>query len=311
MPISFTCPHCGRYTEVADEYAGQSGPCAGCGQTVNIPSAASETPLKSTSAPSRSSKNGFNTVVLVTVILGVMCVCGGGGLVALLLPAVQAAREAARRMQCSNNLKQIALAMHNYHDVHKCLPAGYVADEEGKAMHSWRVALLPYMEAQPLYDQYNFDEPWDSPNNLNVARQMPEMLRCPSAPESPPGAGMTNYVVVLSETPEEAVARNSLFGANSWTRFSDITDGTSNTLLVVEVKEPVPWTQPDVDLHFENMNFQVNGGANSIGSFHPSGANVAFADGSVQFVSDLLDTQTLRLMIQPADGTPVRFDAGF
>ena len=119
---------------------------ASCGQTITIPAVGGPTGksapdnLLPAAQPPRS-----NTGWVVAVVLAVMCVCGGGGLVALLLPAVQSAREAARRMQCSNNLKQIGLAMHNYHDVHQKLPAGFVADEDGRPMHSWRVAILPYL----------------------------------------------------------------------------------------------------------------------------------------------------------------------
>ncbi len=253
----------------------------------------------------RRPQNKSNTVLVVAIVVGVMCVCGGGGLVALLLPAVQAAREAARRMQCSNNLKQIALAMHNYNDVYRSLPAGFIADENGKPMHSWRVAILPFIEASNLYDQYNFNEPWDSPNNMRVAQQMPATFRCPSGPDSGPGANLTHYVAVLSSTPADNKPPDSIFGENRWTQFSDIRDGTSNTLMVVEVRDPVPWTKPDDDLHFDQMSFQLNSGPNSIGSYHPAGANASMADGSVRFLSNGLNGETLRLLIQPADGRPV------
>ena len=89
-------------------------------------------------------------------------------------------------------------------------------------------------------------------------------------------------------------------------RLRDITDGTSNTLLIVEVREPVPWTTPGADLHFKDMDFSMpGGGPNSFGSFHPGGANAAFADGSVWFLSGELDPQTFRRLIQPADGQAV------
>ncbi len=309
MPIAFTCPHCGRYTEVSDQYAGQSGPCAGCGRTIVIPGPTAPTltkaPFGDMPQAGPGPRNKSNTVLVVAIVLGVMCVCGGGVMVALLLPAVQAAREAARRMQCSNNLKQIALAMHNYHDTYKALPAGFVADEDGKPMHSWRVALLPFVERQDLYQQYNFNEPWDSPNNMRVAQQIPSVFKCPSAPDSGPGANLTHYVVVLSGKPVGNKPRDSLFGENSWTKFRDITDGTSNTLMVVEVRDPVPWTQPDADLHYDQIGLQIDSGPNSLGSYHPGGAMVSMADGSVRFLSHGLDPETLRLMIQPADGMPV------
>ncbi len=306
MTIAFSCPHCGRFTEVADEYAGQSGPCAGCGRTVTIPSSAASKTLKSSplpkSAPQRTQRSGRksnNSLVLILVVaaLGGLCLCGGV-MVALLLPAVQAAREAARRMECSNNLKQIALAMHNYHDVHKCLPAGYISDADGRPMHSWRVALLPYLERQDLYEQYNFDEPWDSPNNMRVAEQMPDVFRCSSSPLSGPGANTTHYVVVLGDKTQQGL--ESAFGGDRWTRFRDVKDGTSNTLMVVEAKTPVPWTQPDADPKFAQV---MAGGV--IGSYHPGGENFAMMDGSVQFLSQAVDPDTMRMLIQPDDGGQV------
>ena len=160
MPILFTCPHCGLQTNVADEFAGRSGPCAGCGKTITVPGPFGEPG----GAPANRSGGGATIVVVLAVALGVVLVCGGV-LVALLLPAVQAAREAARRSQCTNNLKQIVLALHNYHDVYKCFPSAVLTDESGRPIRSWRVAILPFMEQQALYKQYDFNQPWDSPRN--------------------------------------------------------------------------------------------------------------------------------------------------
>lgn len=297
MPIEFACPHCGKKTLVADQYAGTSGPCAGCGKTITIPAA---TPFRTdaqavTNAPLPSSKSSVSWVVVIAV--GAFCFCGGFGiLVALLLPAVQSAREAARRMQCSNNMKQIMLALHNYHDVYKCFPPAYIADKDGKPMHSWRVLILPFIEQSPLYDQYDFDQPWDSPANLAVASRMPQTYRCPSAPDKGLG-NETNYVVIIGD-PQQFP--QTMFTPNRPIKLREVIDGTSNTIAVVEVRDGVPWTQPDADLKFAQMQFTINAGPNSISSYHPSGANVGFADGSVRFMSSR-DSQSLRSMIQPAD----------
>src|SRR5206468_6219088 len=107
-------------------------------------------------------------------------------LIALLLPAVQAAREAARRAQCVNNLKQIGLAMHNYHSSKDSLPPSAIVDKDGKPLLSWRVAILPYIEQQPLYDKFKLDESWDSPNNRQLLKYMPAVYFCPSTPKSQP-----------------------------------------------------------------------------------------------------------------------------
>ena len=104
-------------------------------------------------------------VVLFAVLGGGLLLVCGGILLALLLPAVQAAREASRRMECSNNLKQISLAMHSYHDVYGSLPPAYTIDEEGRRLHSWRTLLLPYLEAGQIYEQLDLSQPWDSLDN--------------------------------------------------------------------------------------------------------------------------------------------------
>lgn len=241
--------------------------------------------------------------MLIAVALALLCLCGGGLLIALLLPAVQAAREAARRMQCSNNLKQIALAMHNYHEVHGCFPAAYIADENGRPMHSWRVALLPYLERSDLYNRYNFNEPWDSPGNLQVAEQLPQTYRCPSSAETGPGSNLTDYVVIVGD-PEQPEPQ-TMFLPNHWTKLREVRDGTSNTLLVVESSTPVPWTRPDADPTFNELMNRVEAGPNPIGSTHVGGANVAMADGSVHFLSSGIDSRTVRMMLQPSDGQVV------
>jgi prepilin-type processing-associated H-X9-DG protein len=292
MPIPFTCPHCGLQTNVADEYAGQSGPCARCGQTITVPPAGGA--VSYAPAPKRSGGPAV-LVIVILAVLGIAVVCGGV-LVALMLPAVQAAREAARRAQCTNNMKQIALAMHNYHDTYNCFPPAYLADENGKPMHSWRVLLLPFLEQQALYEQYNFDEPWDSPANQRIAATVLDVYRCPSDPN--PIAPQTCYVMIVGpETVSDGTKATSI---------REITDGTSNTILFIEATgSGIGWTEPR-DLDATTITFQVNeplGG--EIESPHPGGANCAFCDGSVRFLSDFVDPEELRAMSTIAGGEAV------
>ena len=105
-----------------------------------------------------------------------------GILVGLLLPAVQSARGAARRMTASNNLKQVMLGLHNYHDAYKRLPPSAITDDNGKPLLSWRVAVLPFVEEQALYEKFHLDEPWDSEHNLPLSKELPAAYDLPGIP---------------------------------------------------------------------------------------------------------------------------------
>ena len=130
--------------------------------------------------------------------------------IALFLPAVRSAREAARRAQCTNNLKQIGLALFNYEDIQGRLPAAAIADKDGRPLLSWRVAILPYLECSSLYSKFHLDEPWDSPSNLALLESMPLVYACPSDKARKPG--MTGYLCrrrPWDSLPAEAQARAS------------------------------------------------------------------------------------------------------
>jgi prepilin-type processing-associated H-X9-DG protein len=293
MPISFTCPHCGKQTSVADQYAGQSGPCAGCGQKITIPDPVSAATVQPVDAPpSRSSGSGVAIVVIIVACLFGMLVCGGI-LVALLLPAIQSAREAARRAQCSNHLKQIALAFHNYHDVYGTFPPAYIPDEDGQPKHSWRVLILPFLEQSYIYDQYDFDEPWNSPNNLAVTNQAVPVYVCPSNPAGSPGSTETNYMVITGP--------NTVFDGGKACKIREILDGTSNTLMVVEVSgTQVNWAEPK-DLDASTITYPLGSpGGNSPSSRHPGGLMAAMCDGSVRFISDSTAPQTFDALMTKA-----------
>ena len=295
MPISFTCPHCGKQTEVADQYAGQTGPCSGCGQKITIPGGAGQTPfLAAPSPPSPVAKGMGRGLVWAVVAMAclVLLVPCGGILVALLLPAVQSAREAARRSQCNNNLKQIAIAFHNYHAVYKTFPPAYIPDKDGRPMHSWRVLILPFMEQQALHERYNFNEPWDSPNNQLVTSTVVPAYKCPSAPGEP---AETNYMVITGP--------GTLFEGAEACSLAKISDGTSNTILVVEVGGTgVNWAEPrDLDASKFAPPFSPPR-PDAPGSYHPSGMNVVLGDGSTRFLSNSMDPATAQGLVTRAGG---------
>lgn len=212
-----------------------------------------------------------------------------GVLAALLLPAVQSAREAARRAQTANNLKQIGLAMHNYHDAYGAFPTRCIRDKEGKPLLSWRVAILPFLDQQPLYQQFHLDEPWDSEHNRTLLEKMPTVYSNPNAPSQ----DATVYLAIDGE--------GSIFSGDRGTRISAIRDGTSNTILAIEANadHAVPWTKP-VDLEFDaSQPFR------GLGQLRPLGFNVLFADGSVQFLQNSIDPETLRAFITIDGREPV------
>lgn len=217
-------------------------------------------------------------------------------MVALLLPAVQAAREAARRMQGSNNLKQIGLAMHNFHDTYRALPAGYSADADGKPLLSWRVHVLPFIEGQVLYEQFHLDEPWDSPHNKAFIPQMPAVYRCPNSVAEP---GMTNYVGLAGG---DGVFVRPQAGDRLGAGFRDITDGTSNTIMTLEVPDEsaVIWTKPaDFSPNKEDPTKGLTG-------LRPGGFQVGFADGSVRFIAETVDVNVLKGLFTKSGGEAVR-----
>ncbi len=225
----------------------------------------------STDASVPQPKRGMSTALIVILILVgamiFMCVLLGI-LVALLLPAVQATREAARRSHCTNELKLIGTALHNYHDTYKEFPPAYFADADGKPMHSWRVLILPFTEDPELkavYDAYDFSEPWNGPKNRQLAARAAQAFRCPSDPTS---GEETNYLAVVgSET--------GWPGATSM-NIRKISDGTSNTIAVIETADSgIHWMEPR-DATFADAAVHA-------GSHHPGGYNTLFFDDSVHF----------------------------
>jgi type II secretory pathway pseudopilin PulG len=213
-----------------------------------------------------------------------------GILVALLLPAVQAAREAARRAQSSNNMKMLGLAMHNYHDVHGRLPAQANFDENGKPLLSWRVHILPFVEQQALYDQFHLDEPWNSEHNKTLIPMMPAVYRNPSSPAEP---GKSDYLVPVGE--------GTLFEGTEGKRFADVKDGLSNTLMALEVDpaRAVTWTKP------EDWEYDPDDALSGLGQAHPGGFEALFGDGSVRFIAKTIDPNVFDKLIRIADGQVV------
>jgi prepilin-type N-terminal cleavage/methylation domain-containing protein len=185
-------------------------------------------------------RKAFTLVELLVVIAIV------GVLLALLLPAVQNAREAANRLRCANNLKQLGLALHNYHDSQGAFPPGVVADNSDlrNGRHSGLLVLLPYLEQQEVFGRYNLSLTWRSPANLSVAQTRVAAFLCPSGPGDVPQDGgfpgaPTDFALSKGAQAHlcmDAAIRpgSGLFDVNSARRMADIGDGTSQTFAMGE-----------------------------------------------------------------------------
>ncbi len=202
-------------------------------------------------------------------------------LLGLLMPAVQSARQAAMRTQSSNSLKQIGIALHNYHEVHGHLPPSVIV--ENGIERSWRVELLPYLDQSDLYQKYRKDRSWDSPENQLVLNSMPAVYKSVPRPDST----MTPFRGIGIET---GILRSSGKGL----RFADVIDGLALTIAVVETSEMVPWTKPD--------RFEPTVGELRISGLYPGGFHALFGDASVRFMSANVDEEILRGMLTYAGG---------
>ncbi len=218
------------------------------------------------------------TLIELLVVLAILAVLG-----ALLLPPVtRSSRGGARRTQCKNNLKQIGLALHNYHDTHRSFPLVATFDSSGRTLHSWRTMVLPYLDQQSLYSRLHLDQPWDAPENAPLFPQNLLAYRCPGSVVVAPN---TTYLALA--TPE------SVFPPGHTRTISDITDGTSNTLMVIEVDDAyaVPWMEPrDADESVFTKPAKPR-------PAHVGGCQTLLADGSVRFLSENIDPKTRHSLV--------------
>lgn len=208
-------------------------------------------------------------------------------MIAVAMPAISASATAAMRTQSMNNMKQIAIALLNYETVHRHFPPAVVIDKESGEKRSWRVEILPYLEQAELYNAYRKNEPWDSPANLKLLAQMPEVFAVP---------GFRN----TQETPYQAIVSEG--GAltphadGQAPKIARITDGTSNTISFVETKLLVPWTKP-ADLDADAQTPKLGTARDS-----DPGILAAFVDGSVRFISENIDPQVWKALLTRSGG---------
>jgi type II secretory pathway pseudopilin PulG len=226
-------------------------------------------------------KSQFTLLHLLTVV-GVI-----GLLMALLFPpATRCNWPAARRAQCVNNLRQIALALLNYESTYEALPPAYTVDVDGKPLHSWRTLILPYLEQQPLYETIDLSKPWNDPANAKAYATEVSQYRCP---ELNLPASNTTYLAM--------VAPNGCFLPDRSRRLSEITDDRGSTLMVIEMDSghAVHWMAPTDASESLVMGISSKSKLNHVG-----GMNGASVDGSIKFLRADFPAAQRRAMISIA-----------
>ena len=208
------------------------------------------------------------------------------------------------------NLKNIALALHNYHNDYGCFPPAYVADKNGRPMHSWRTLILPYLERRDIYDAYDFNEPWDGPNNIKLSDISFDYYHCPANKEN--GKAVTNYVAV--------VGSGTVWSGERGTKIEAITDGTNNTILLVELADTdIGWTEPrDITLEEAMGKCAVDEVSVPSSKHHteatylfkslPIAGCIAMADGSVRILHKRPSAEDLAALLSINGGESVDMD---
>lgn len=252
---------------------------------------------------------GFTLVELLVVIAII------GILIALLLPAVQAVREAARRASCQNNLRQMGIGLHQYHETLGSFPPGGIEPRSplmpnGRQL-AWSVFLLPYVEQKSLYAQLDTGKAFDASENAHAAATLLTIYVCPSVPQGnqlQSGRAPCHYGGIYGEritSPNSPPKGVMLYDRSI--RISEIRDGTSRTLVICEDSE----SQDGQWINGRNVfdqAFAINQAAafeNDIRSKHPGGANGLLCDGSVRFLAETMELTTLAAICTRAGGEVV------
>mgnify|MGYP002632823831 CR=1 FL=1 len=234
------------------------------------------------------SAGGLLEILLSIALLSIAIVAI---LTAFLLPSIRRGPAPAHRAQCKNNLKQIGLALHNYHETHGAFPPACTVDANGTPLHSWRTLILPFLDQQPLFEKIGRSKPWNDPANAEAYATPVPAFVCPST-DIP--AGHTTY--------QALVGPDCAFRPGQPRQIRDFKDGTSNSVLVVDASPSIAvhWMDPSDSARSFFLSFDEES------EFpHSSGCHVLLGDGSVKFISGAVPKKTRTALSDIADGEAI------
>lgn len=305
MPFAFTCPHCGdRIDNMDDSFAGRTGPCRRCGETVTWQAPTAAARPKRVSKP--SSADSFPDAarkLWIVAIAGVLLTVAAFIVMALLLPRLMEHRPLYG--QNHRKLESLARAANEWASVQGVYLAPASYDEDGKPLLSWRVHLLPYLDRMDLYGRFHLDEPWDSPHNRTLIAEMPAVYW--SHGLSDQRAGKTCFLAIVDDNsmfpqppagqPEDEKLRRRGGGI---VPAGDIPDGADRTILFVEadLDQAVIWTKPG-DLPGDPAVLR-----RALGHFRHNGFLVVCAGGNLMGIKADIDGESLLRYIRRNDGLP-------
>jgi hypothetical protein len=209
--------------------------------------------------------------------------------------AAHAVRE-SQKSQCDERLLRLGVALQRYVAAQGHFPAPAITGADGKPRLSWRVAILPQLGYQSLYERFHLNEPWDSPHNRALLAEMPTELACPGATSH--RSGQTVYLVIVGPKADLGTV-NTPFEPGRGADIREFTDGLSNTVLVFETDTAVPWTKPD------DLEWVPEGPSPRISSAHEGGTHALFADGSRRFLRTTIESRTFRAILTSNGGEVV------
>jgi hypothetical protein len=318
MSYLFTCPHCQTRTLVDDRFSGHSGQCVTCASPIQLPDFAPSASGASAGSPTATAASGntsamrsgrFNPLrrqIAAAVVCLAVIGCAAVFVLRYVSPTMITMQNNRQRAQSIRSIEKIAAALNAYAADHGTYPPPRINGPDGRPMHSWRVLILPYLGEQELFNQYDFDLPWDAPSNAELAYTIPNAYRSVGSGGFGTEAGYSLITGPGTLFPPAPPRGFRALGPR------DVVDDPGQTLLVVEsvplANSFMSWTEP-ADLDAAVMQGVIGGSpGREIGGTSQGGAVVATVDGRGHFLSDQTSALTVMALITIAGGEPLPSD---